>query len=99
MTVACAQCHDHKYDPITQKDFYKVYAFFHNVPENGKDGVRDRNPQPFLRVPTAEQAAEAQRLDADIAVSETEGTRIENGLDARQSAWEASISTTGQSQT
>jgi hypothetical protein len=97
MTVACAQCHDHKYDPITQKDFYKVYAFFHNVPENGKDGVRDRNPQPFLRVPTAEQAAEAQRLDAEIAASETEGTRIETELDARQSAWEAKISTTGQS--
>src|SRR5262249_55270876 len=34
-TLACAQCHDHKYDPFTQKDFYRFYAFFHNVPERG----------------------------------------------------------------
>ena len=48
MTVNCGQCHDHKYDPITQRDFYSLYAFFHNVPENGKDGVRDRNPEPRM---------------------------------------------------
>ena len=40
LTVQCGQCHDHKYDPITQKDFYSLYAFFNNVPENGLDGKR-----------------------------------------------------------
>ena len=38
LTVGCAQCHDHKYDPITQKEYYQLYAFFNNVPENGLDG-------------------------------------------------------------
>ena len=38
LTMRCAQCHDHKYDPITQKDYYRFYAFFHNVPEAGLDG-------------------------------------------------------------
>src|SRR5207249_3754098 len=38
VTFACAQCHDHKYDPFTQKDYYRFYAFFYNVPENGLDG-------------------------------------------------------------
>src|SRR6185436_11944311 len=54
LSVACAQCHDHKYDPITQRDFYSLYAFFHNVPEKGKDGVRERNPDPYLTVATAD---------------------------------------------
>ena len=95
ITVACAQCHDHKYDPITQKDFYQVYAFFHNVPENGKDGVRDRNPQPFLKVPSAEQSAELQRLDAAIAAAEQKGTALDATLPARQSAWEQSLTASG----
>jgi hypothetical protein len=48
LTVGCAQCHDHKYDPLTQRDFYRTYAFFHRP---SKDGVRDRNPKLFLRAP------------------------------------------------
>ena len=40
MSVGCAQCHDHKYDPVTMRDFYGLYAFFNAVPERGKDGTR-----------------------------------------------------------
>jgi len=43
-TLACAECHDHKYDQISQRDFYRLYAFFHNVPEGGLDGTRTENP-------------------------------------------------------
>jgi hypothetical protein len=60
-TLGCAQCHDHKYDPFTQKDFYRLYAFFNNVPEKGLDGEKD-NPVPSLRVPSAAQARELARL-------------------------------------
>ena len=88
MTVACAQCHDHKYDPITQKDFYQVYAFFHNVPENGKDGVRDRNPKPFLQVPSPMQLAEQQRLTSEVAAAEKSVQEIGKSLDAKQADWE-----------
>jgi Protein of unknown function (DUF1553)/Protein of unknown function (DUF1549)/Concanavalin A-like lectin/glucanases superfamily/Planctomycete cytochrome C len=88
LTVACAQCHDHKYDPITQKDFYQVYAFFHNVPESGKDGVRDRNPKPFLRVPSAAQLEEQKRFDGEIAAAEKEVAELEKSLNAKQTEWE-----------
>jgi hypothetical protein len=54
-TLACAQCHDHKYDPFTQKDYYRLYAFFNNVPEKGLDGEK-ANPVPSLLLPTPAQA-------------------------------------------
>ncbi|GEO19472.1 hypothetical protein CQA01_00060 [Cyclobacterium qasimii] len=49
MTMECAQCHDHKYDPISQKDYYNLYAFFNNTPEKGFEGgagsaVRAKTP-------------------------------------------------------
>ena len=59
LTLGCAQCHDHKYDPITQKEFYRLFAFFHNIPENGLDGSKG-NAAPLLRSPSA---AQQKRLD------------------------------------
>jgi len=38
MTVECAQCHDHKYDPISQENYFQLYAFFNNTPEKGYEG-------------------------------------------------------------
>ena len=46
LTVGCTECHDHKYDPISTKEFYRLYAFFHNVPEKGLDRIRTDNPPP-----------------------------------------------------
>jgi mono/diheme cytochrome c family protein len=65
LTIACAQCHDHKYDPISQKDYYRFYAFFHNVPENGLDGAKG-NAVPLLRTPTPRQEQRLAELDAAI---------------------------------
>ncbi|HEY2589637.1 MAG TPA: DUF1549 domain-containing protein, partial [Tepidisphaeraceae bacterium] len=48
LTVGCCQCHDHKFDPISQKEFYQFYAFFNHVPENGLDGQHG-NAVPFIK--------------------------------------------------
>jgi hypothetical protein len=50
MTTKCAQCHDHKFDPISQKDFYSMYAFFNNSSESGMGAGRGGNSKPFIRV-------------------------------------------------
>ena len=52
LTMGCARCHDHKYDPIPQRDFYRFFAFFNNVSEKGLDG-RNGNAEPYLPLPFA----------------------------------------------
>ena len=53
LTMSCARCHDHKYDPVSQKEFYQLFAFFNNGPEAGNTG-RAGNASPVLKVPVAE---------------------------------------------
>ena len=53
--MGCARCHDHKYDPITHKEYYQFFAFFNNTDEKGLDGQRG-NARPYLKLPTPEQA-------------------------------------------
>lgn len=53
LTVGCANCHDHKFDPITQKDFYRLTAFFNNLTEVPSNDDRNDWP-PFLRLPKPE---------------------------------------------
>ncbi|MGJ8697636.1 MAG: PSD1 and planctomycete cytochrome C domain-containing protein [Verrucomicrobiaceae bacterium] len=72
LTLQCAVCHDHKYDPITQKDFFQMYAFFNNfdgTPETGGRSGPDfyRGLQkPYLDLPTDEQKAHLATLDQQI---------------------------------
>lgn len=87
LTVACAQCHDHKFDPITQKDYYRLFAFFHNVPEKGLDGQKG-NAEPLLTLPTPEMEAQLKKLDTGIVAGEAAVRRLEAELPATQAQWE-----------
>lgn len=64
-TLGCAQCHNHKYDPYTMRDFYSFAAFFADVKEKAV-GRQEQTP-----MPTPQQAAELARLDAEIAALKT----------------------------
>src|SRR5262245_44029445 len=92
LTLGCCQCHDHKFDPFTQKDFYRLYAFFNNIPENGLDGNKG-NAVPFIKVPTHDQEKKlaALRADIDAVTKKFAGPLPE--VDAAQSAWEKSPGT------
>jgi len=50
LTLTCSRCHDHKYDPIAQKDFYRLFAFFNGIDEAGL-GPNNGNSPPFIKVP------------------------------------------------
>lgn len=88
LTLACTQCHDHKYDPFTQKEFYQLYAFFNNVPERGLDGNKG-NAMPFIKVPTLEQEKRLATLRKAIADAEAKLRGPIADVDAAQTAWEA----------
>lgn len=66
LTVGCAACHDHKFDPISQKEFYEMYAIFNNFDEKAMDG-NALLPAPTLKLPTPEQSAKLAELSDAIA--------------------------------
>ncbi len=71
LTVACAQCHDHKYDPITQRDYYSMMAMFNNVPETGTPSGNGqyRIAEPSIIVGTEEQKTKLTKLEAALAAA------------------------------
>ena len=66
LTMGCARCHNHKYDPLTQKEFYQVYAYFNNVPENGR-AMKYGNSPPVIPAPTREQQKQLAAMEERIA--------------------------------
>ncbi|MCS7024250.1 MAG: DUF1553 domain-containing protein [Bryobacteraceae bacterium] len=84
-TMGCARCHDHKYDPFHQAEYYKLFAFFNNVPEKGLDG-RDGNAEPFLRLPDEGQKQRLEQLTARLAA--LEATLAANVVEPEFQKWE-----------
>ncbi len=87
LTMGCARCHDHKYDPIKQKEFYEVFAHFNNIPERGK-AFKYGNSPPFVKAPTSDQQTQLAELDEKLAASEQEFAELESELNAAQKVWE-----------
>ena len=86
LTAGCAQCHDHKYDPISQKEYYQLYAYFNNITENAMDGNRKDSP-PVVKLPTPEQQAQLDRYDNRIAELDAQTKGALPQVDAAQTAW------------
>jgi len=66
LTMGCARCHNHKYDPISQQEFYQVMAFFNNLPERGRV-AKMGNSSPLVKAPTRQMARRLADLEAQIA--------------------------------
>ena len=83
LTVGCAQCHDHKYDPISQKEYYQLYAFFNSVDgeigAGGRSGYHGKPLPPLLKVSTTrhkeKQAVLKERIETRSAALEAARTQ------------------------
>ncbi len=92
ITLGCAECHDHKFDPLTQRDFYRFEAFFADIKERGlySGANADGNWGPFVKVPNAEQEAALTKLDREIADAKKILETTTPELAAAQATWEKS---------
>ena len=66
LSLSCAKCHDHKYDPISQKEYFELFSFFNNVREAGQISWDDAMPAPTLLLPTPSQEKSIQAIKAKI---------------------------------
>lgn len=80
LTIGCARCHDHKFDPISQRDFYQMFAFYNNCDE------------PVLELPTAEEASLERQLQAQVDALEAQLGEHDREFSALQEKWEKSLS-------
>lgn len=93
LTMACAQCHDHKYDPMTQRDYYSLMSIFNQVSEDGRaggGGGAKRVAAPFLEMQTEESKRHMAELEAKRAKVETDG-QVKIKKDLAFAAWEAAV--------
>lgn len=90
ITLGCAECHDHKFDPFTTRDFYRFEAFFADIRERGlySGANSDGNWGPYVKVPTAEQSAQLDALSVRIAELQRVLDTPTPELAAAQQAWE-----------
>jgi hypothetical protein len=90
LTMGCARCHDHKYDPLTQKEFYRFFAYFNNVPEKGK-AFKYGNSPPFIPAPTPAHLTELDDLEVKVEKAKQEFDQLQPEIESALDQWEASL--------
>ena len=95
LTLGCARCHDHKYDPVSQREFYRFFSFFNNIDElSGEyknDAGRGRAYEPILEFGTPEQFARREAIQAQLKAMREENEKYEELLVSKQEEWEANL--------
>ncbi len=81
LTVGCCQCHDHKFDPISQREYYQLFAFFNSVDE------------PKLELPTPQQTAKRAEVQAKIEAAEKRLKELDSVTPESLAKWEGSLTT------
>jgi hypothetical protein len=88
LTMGCARCHDHKYDPVSQKEFYEFLGFFNNVNEKGVYTETRGNVPPLIAVPTDRDRERVKELEAAVKAAKEAVDAAESRAGAARKSWE-----------
>jgi hypothetical protein len=90
LTMGCARCHNHKYDPFTQKEYYQLTAYFNSIDEDGHSFDQGNSP-PWMAAPTREQQQRLRQFDQEIAQAEKHYSSLDKRSYGLQRRWEKSL--------
>jgi hypothetical protein len=89
LTLNCCRCHDHKFDPIKQEEYYKLFAFFNQTPVDGKGG--DPKTAPVLSIPSEDQKTQLAKLDSEIQLAQAKLKERAKSLSVDREKWENQV--------
>jgi len=95
LSIQCARCHDHKFDPLTQRDYYSFFAFFNNIEEKTVGYNAAKVAEPFIKVPTRDQQLVLEKLASRKAELEKKKAERTTTIDADLEKWEREILSSG----
>jgi hypothetical protein len=90
MTLGCARCHNHKYDPFTQREYYQLFAYFNSIPEIGRY-LKYGNTPPYIKAPTAEQARKLSEFDGRLRKAESHFASLRESISSARNRWEKGL--------
>ena len=93
VTLGCARCHNHKFDPFTQKEFYQLFAYFDQVPERG-NAFKYGNSPPSVAAPLPEQEERLKSLERRLATADQKFEAMQPRIRQVQARWEQSVAAT-----
>jgi hypothetical protein len=91
ITLGCARCHDHKYDPFPQRDFYRLYAYFNQIPDEKGFSYNYGNEEPYIKAPLAQQTQALLEFDRQLAAAQRKYDAVQPALIAAQRSWEHNL--------
>jgi hypothetical protein len=87
LSMQCARCHDHKYDPVSQNEYYRFFALFNNLEEKQASYSNFVGAEPFVRVPSEEQSQRLDSLTAELESLQKQLAAHEEGVPRRFADW------------
>lgn len=90
ITMGCARCHEHKYDPFTQKDYYQLFAYFNNIPEKGRY-FKYGNTPPLIAAPTPEQERRLSEMGRQIEQAAKRWQALAPDVESAFKKWQRSL--------